>query len=202
MAIGYFIRLGDKTTCGGVVMEAETRAVLYGIAQACEGHQVTCGIDGNTYRIVGGVSYMLVHGKLAAGTLDSFSSCPCKARLLATLFDASYGSADSPAPRAAHTATQSPNWPDRTFAASHSASASRLTAAPSNPSATPAVCDQRFLVVDHQHQPLCALDYVLLQGNQCIAYGKSDNQGHSASQTSSTPVSLNLATRAPSPAME
>ncbi|MGE8154579.1 PAAR domain-containing protein, partial [Pseudomonas vancouverensis] len=34
MAIGYFIRLGDKTTCGGEVLEADTRITMLGMAHA------------------------------------------------------------------------------------------------------------------------------------------------------------------------
>jgi uncharacterized Zn-binding protein involved in type VI secretion len=56
MAEGHFIRLGDKTTCGGKVTDADTRVMMYGLAHACEGDPVTCGVDGQTYRIEGGIS--------------------------------------------------------------------------------------------------------------------------------------------------
>ncbi|PWU32013.1 hypothetical protein DK254_04280, partial [Pseudomonas sp. RW407] len=51
MAIGYFIRCGDKTSCGGVVLEADTRVMMFGVARAREGDRVSCGEDGKTYRI-------------------------------------------------------------------------------------------------------------------------------------------------------
>ena len=33
MAKGYFIREGDKTTCGGKVLEADTHITMFGFAQ-------------------------------------------------------------------------------------------------------------------------------------------------------------------------
>ena len=43
MAKGHFIRLGDETTCGGKVLEADTRVMMFGIAHAREGDRVSCG---------------------------------------------------------------------------------------------------------------------------------------------------------------
>ena len=97
MAVGYFIRLGDKTTCGGSVVEADSRVMMFGIAHAREGDRVTCGKDGQVYRILGGVPFIDSHGRFVAGTLHSISGCPCRARLLPSLFTASYGSDDQDA---------------------------------------------------------------------------------------------------------
>ncbi|AOE87634.1 PAAR domain-containing protein [Pseudomonas sp. TCU-HL1] len=108
MAIGHFIRLNDKTTCGGTVLEADTRVMMFGIAHAREGDRVSCGKDGKIYRIIGGVSFIRSHGAQVAGTLDSLSGCPCKAKLIPSLHSATYHSdrspsraADSPAPAVA-----------------------------------------------------------------------------------------------------
>ncbi len=106
MAEGHFIREGDKTTCGGEVLEADTRIMMFGIAHAREGDRVSCGKDNKTYVIEGGVSYIESHGRLVAGTLDSFSSCPCKARLIPSLFHATYASDNDAAPPAARAAAQ------------------------------------------------------------------------------------------------
>lgn len=89
---GYFIGQGDKTTCGGEVLDGDGRINLYGLLHACEGDRVTCGKDGETYRIVGGISYMNSHGRLMAGTLDSYSDCPCRAGLIPSVFSAKYKS--------------------------------------------------------------------------------------------------------------
>ena len=64
MAKGYFIRKGDKTSCGGEVLEADTRVMMFGIAHARAGDRVSCGKNDETYQIVGGISYMDSHGRL------------------------------------------------------------------------------------------------------------------------------------------
>jgi uncharacterized Zn-binding protein involved in type VI secretion len=90
MSKGYFIGLDDKTTCGGKVLDGDTRIMMYGIAHARDGDRVTCGKDGETYKIIGGISHMISHGKAMAGTLDSHSGCPCKAQLIPSVTTASY----------------------------------------------------------------------------------------------------------------
>ncbi len=92
MADGYFIRKGDKTTCGGEVLEGDSRMIISGAAQAREGDEVSCGTNNKTYVVVGGVSYFNSQDRLVAGSLDSFSSCPCKAGLIPSQFSAVYGS--------------------------------------------------------------------------------------------------------------
>ncbi|MBV7567961.1 PAAR domain-containing protein [Pseudomonas sp. PDM27] len=133
MAEGHFIRLGDKTTCGGKVKDADTRVMMYGLPHACEGDPVTCGVDGQTYRIEGGISYMVSHGRLVAGTLDSFSGCPCKATLIASDFTGSYGSSRSAAPHAARAVRQ----PSALATSNPAASPSSLATARSNPKPIP-----------------------------------------------------------------
>ena len=103
---GHFIGLHDKTTCGGTVLDGHDGIIMFGILHAREGDRVTCGKDGKTYRIVGGISYMISHGKAMAGTLDSYSDCPCKARLIPSVFEATYAS-DNSAPRTGRSAVQS-----------------------------------------------------------------------------------------------
>ncbi|MBM6447944.1 MULTISPECIES: PAAR domain-containing protein [Pseudomonas] len=105
MAKGYFIREHDKTTCGGKVLEADTSVMMFGIAHARVGDRVSCGKDNKTYVIEGGVSYIESNGRLVAGSLDSYSSCPCKAELIPSFFTGSYESSRSAAPHAMRTAT-------------------------------------------------------------------------------------------------
>ncbi|MCX2898764.1 PAAR domain-containing protein [Pseudomonas mandelii] len=106
MSVGYFIGLNDKTTCGGKVLDGDNRLMMYGLAHAREGDRVTCGEDGETYKIVGGISHMISHGKHVAGTLDSYSSCPCEARLIPSVFTATYVNASKPARQAASSVAQ------------------------------------------------------------------------------------------------
>lgn len=95
MSDGYFIGQGDKTTCGGTVLDGDGRVNIFGLFHACEGDRVSCGYDGKIYRIRGGISYMESHGRLMAGTLDSFSECPCSARLIPSVLTARYGNEKS-----------------------------------------------------------------------------------------------------------
>lgn len=97
MATGYYIRLYDKTSCGGFVMEATSGMGFHGLDQSREGDAVKCGVDGKKYRISGGISHMTSDGIRLAGTLDSVSGCPCKARLEPSLFCATYENEESPA---------------------------------------------------------------------------------------------------------
>ncbi|MGH8384487.1 MAG: PAAR domain-containing protein [Pseudomonas sp.] len=102
---GYFIGQGDKTTCGGVVLDGDPRINMFGVLHACEGDRVTCGVDGQTYRIVGGISYMNSHGRLMAGTLDSRSDCSCRAQLIPSVYTMTYGN-DGPATQASSRAVE------------------------------------------------------------------------------------------------
>lgn len=105
MTDGYFIGLGDKTTCGGKVLDGDPRVNIYGLLHARTGDRVSCGKDGKNYRIVGGISHMVSHGRHVAGTLDSFSDCPCRARLIPSVFTATYQN-EKPAPQAARRTAQ------------------------------------------------------------------------------------------------
>lgn len=107
MREGHFIGLDDRTTCDGKVLDGDTRLMMYGIAHARDGDRVTCGKDGKTYRIVGGISHMISHGKAMAGTLDSYSNCPCKARLIPSVLTATYQSREGSAQPATRVASSS-----------------------------------------------------------------------------------------------
>jgi uncharacterized Zn-binding protein involved in type VI secretion len=178
MSIGYYIGLGDKTECGGQVIEGDRTISWHGLIHSLEGHLATCGKDLKAYPIRGGISRFTNNGRRVAGTLDSFCGCPCNARLLPSTFTATYEGEVSPA------------LPSRTPA----------QLSPSTPTITG--CDERFHFMDNQRQPLGPLQYALLQGNQCIAVGQLDGQGQTTRQDSTTPITLNLATSAPAPVME
>lgn len=133
MADGHFIRLGDETTCGGKVLEADTRVTMFGIAHARVGDRVSCGKSDETYEIVGGVPYIDSHGRLVAGSLDSYSNCPCKAGLTPSFFTACYESTRTAAPYSRGATSQ----PTASFA-NHSAAARSATpkVAPNRPTPT------------------------------------------------------------------
>lgn len=50
MGTGYFLVRGDKTTCGGKIIEGADDHTIMGIPQARDMDRVTCGqISGNVY---------------------------------------------------------------------------------------------------------------------------------------------------------
>nr|WP_152963193.1 S-type pyocin domain-containing protein [Photorhabdus khanii] len=79
--------VGDKTTCGGQIITGDHTMTFDGRATAREGDKVTCGKHSGTYMIVGGISDMFDMGQRLAGTLDSVSTCPCKARFINSIMD-------------------------------------------------------------------------------------------------------------------
>lgn len=90
MATGHFLRIGDKTTCGGSILSGSPHHSFGGIATARNGDSVSCGKDGKVYHIAGGIPDYWIHGVAAAGTLHSRSTCPCRARFISSFPNASY----------------------------------------------------------------------------------------------------------------
>ncbi|MCF5139305.1 PAAR domain-containing protein, partial [Pseudomonas lactis] len=90
MSKGHYVVLGDQTTCGGRVLEGDPTFKLHGLHRVLEGARVTCGNHAGDFRILGGISNMRRNGKRVAGTLDSVSSCPCRARLIPSVLKATY----------------------------------------------------------------------------------------------------------------
>lgn len=72
------------------------------------GDRVSCGKDGNTYRIVGGIGWIKTDGRLVAGSLDSFSSCPCNAKIIPQITVQTYESRSDSRTSAPVTATTPP----------------------------------------------------------------------------------------------
>ncbi|OQP31872.1 PAAR domain-containing protein [Pantoea latae] len=88
-AKGYYLFRGDKTRCGGVITEGWSDHQHFDRDMSCEGHKVTCGKHPGIYRICGGLDDD-IHGKRIAGTLHSYSSCPCKSKFIPSNFDDDY----------------------------------------------------------------------------------------------------------------
>lgn len=86
---GYYLFRGDKTRCGGVITEGWSDHQHFDRDMSCEGHKVTCGKHPGIYRICGGLDDD-IHGKRIAGTLHSYSSCPCKSKFLNSNWDDDY----------------------------------------------------------------------------------------------------------------
>ncbi|HEE9874042.1 TPA: S-type pyocin domain-containing protein [Citrobacter braakii] len=99
MAIGYFLYHLDKTRCGGRILSgaSDTDYEIGGIVrqQVREGDPVTCGKHEGLFRVCGGMGDTYEVGgvlKEWAGSLDSYSSCPCRARFVPTVFSHYYES--------------------------------------------------------------------------------------------------------------
>ncbi|WP_297203288.1 PAAR domain-containing protein [uncultured Pluralibacter sp.] len=87
MSFGFFLRVGDSTTCGGKILTGDPTFQWYGIAAAREGDKVSCGKFLGTYKILGGVVDTFDNGQILAGSINSISSCPCNARFIPTIPD-------------------------------------------------------------------------------------------------------------------
>ena len=85
MAKGYFLRIGDKTTCGGEILSGSATLRFHGIAGARAGDKVSCGRFPGKFEIVGGLPKRRNEGLLLAGTLHSVSSCPCQSTFIHTI---------------------------------------------------------------------------------------------------------------------
>ncbi|MFK8257759.1 PAAR domain-containing protein [Erwinia sp. AnSW2-5] len=90
MAKGYYLVQGDKTTCGGRIIEGATDHTLFSKAVARERDKVTCGQHPGIFMIAGGIRNDTIHGRMMAGTLDSTSSCPCRARFVPSMMQDTY----------------------------------------------------------------------------------------------------------------
>ncbi len=68
MAKGFYLVQGDKTTCGGRIIEGATDHTIFGKAAAREKDRVLCGKHPGTFLIAGGIVNDTIHGRRMAGT--------------------------------------------------------------------------------------------------------------------------------------
>ncbi|MEM6159250.1 PAAR domain-containing protein [Erwinia sp. P6884] len=99
MMMGFFLYHQDKTTCGGRILSgaSDDTYEIGGIVrqQVRVGDPVTCGKHEGRFRVCGGMGDTYQVGgalKEWAGSLDSFSSCPCHARFVPGVFSHTYES--------------------------------------------------------------------------------------------------------------
>lgn len=78
MAKGYFFRKGDKTSCGGEVLETDTCIMTFGFAHARAGDPVSCGKNDKTYEIIGGISYMNSHAGCSLARWTATAAVPAR----------------------------------------------------------------------------------------------------------------------------
>lgn len=99
MTTGFFLYHLDKTTCGGRILAgaSDDTYEIGGIERqkVRAGDPVTCGKHEGRFRVCGGMGDTYeVGGELKewAGSLDSYSSCPCRARFIAAVETDTYES--------------------------------------------------------------------------------------------------------------
>ena len=99
MATGFFLYHLDRTTCGGRIISgaSDDTYEIGGIErqQVRDGDPVTCGNNVGLFRVCGGMGDTYeVNGELRewAGSLDSYSSCPCRARFIPSVLTHTYES--------------------------------------------------------------------------------------------------------------
>ncbi|WP_446028480.1 polymorphic toxin type 44 domain-containing protein [Lelliottia amnigena] len=99
MAEGNYLVQGDKTTCGGRITTGAEDHTLFDKPVARERDSMTCGKHPGLFKIAGGIDNDTIHDRRMAGTLDSYSTCPCKAKFIPSMLDDTYekssGSANS-----------------------------------------------------------------------------------------------------------
>ncbi|MDI3137525.1 PAAR domain-containing protein [Enterobacter kobei] len=89
-AEGFYLVQGDKTTCGGRITTGAEDHTLFDKPLAREQDSVTCGKHAGIFKIAGGIDNDTIHGRRMAGTLDSYSTCPCKAKFIPSMMDDTY----------------------------------------------------------------------------------------------------------------
>lgn len=193
--VGYFIRRGDKTSCGGEVTGSDSLITMMGVEHAREGDSVTCGVTGLTYQIRGGVSFITSSGRPVAGTLDSVSGCPCKASLYHSWTYTTYVN-EGP--------TAAPADTPLTTSQSASASASTARAFTVPAAVTPEFggCAGCFQLINQFNLPCGLRNYALLLDGEQIAESQLNEEGFSHIGTSPDPIRAQIALSAPSPVLE
>ncbi|WP_288469767.1 PAAR domain-containing protein [uncultured Enterobacter sp.] len=89
-AEGFYLVQGDKTTCGGRITTGAEDHTLFDKPVAREQDSVTCGKHAGIFKIAGGIDNDTIHNRRMAGTLDSYSTCPCKAKFIPSIMDDTY----------------------------------------------------------------------------------------------------------------
>lgn len=87
---GYYLVQGDKTTCGGKIITGAEDHTLFDKPVAREQDSVTCGRLPGVYKIAGGIDNDTIHDRRVAGTLDCYSTCPCKSKFIPSMMNDSY----------------------------------------------------------------------------------------------------------------
>jgi len=152
MSWGYWIVQGDKTSCGGTVLEGHPNGrLLAGNRQATSGCKVSCGKHAGTYSVGGGHPGDFIHGKPSASTLYSRSTCPCGAFFIPSRTWAK------------HVAYEPPTYTDPQNNLTDSSELKYMI---------------QCILVDEMEQALANMPYTLKVGHDIIREGRTDENGY------------------------
>lgn len=90
---GYFLYSGDKTLCGGRILSGASDDDYNGKQRVRERDPVSCGKHEGRFKVCGGMGDTYeVGGEVRewAGSIESYSSCPCRSRFVPTMFTDTY----------------------------------------------------------------------------------------------------------------
>lgn len=90
MVKGYFLTVGDKTSCGGSIITGSQNHFFNGKTTARNGDKYICGKDKKEHTILGGYPNYIIENVAAAGTLHSKGSCACECTFIPSFYDFSY----------------------------------------------------------------------------------------------------------------
>lgn len=90
---GYFLYSGDKTKCGGRILSGASDDEYNGRQRVRERDPVSCGKHEGRFKVCGGMGDTYeVGGEVRewAGSIESYSSCPCRSRFVPSMFTDTY----------------------------------------------------------------------------------------------------------------
>lgn len=163
---GEIIRMGDKTSHGGTVIEGSALDICMGKPIAFVGHKVFCPLCKGAFPIIEGATNVSFYGK---GVALAGMHTSCGAALIATQF------------------TDTVHWGDTGGQAKRGQPTSSLiaerepTQRPSAKQLTQPVTrfDDRFVLVDEDTgKPLCYIEYAIQRSSGKLEHGVTDAKGY------------------------
>lgn len=166
---GEIIRLGDKTSHGGIVLEGSPSDICMGKPIAFIGHKVQCPKCKGVFPIVEGAPTTTFYGK---GVALAGMRTACGAVLIASqLTDTVECGGGETAP---NRAAKSPS-----AAVSNSATAASIVDTSANTKSTDRQFDDKFILQDAETgEPISYAEYAIRRESGAIEHGTSDAEGH------------------------
>ena len=165
---GEIIRLGDKTSHGGTVLEGSPTDICMGKPIAYIGHKVQCPQCKGTYPIVEGVMTTTIFGK---GVALAGMKTACGAVLVASQFTDTV-ERSSGASGAAGASSAAP-----AAAAAAATAAVAAVKAAADPAAPAKVFDEQFVLVDDNKRALYETPYTVKLPSGELFHGITDLEG-------------------------